>query len=408
MLTDLTSAVANISSEELDKFFEEPAANPAGGQDPNKDNPKIKTQSTMDVEVVETLEDFLKSTSGQAGTSGQADTSGQAGTSAFSDTSGTSGTSAQADTSGTSGSAGTTAAAVADEQTVEALTNTVKFLIEKGIFKDFEGREDMKFTPELYQELLEAQVGAMVDERYTSKKQATGEYGEAIIDFVEKGGDADKIIDLFKEQKAIQEFDITDDESKKELVVKWYKENHGWKADKIAKYVSTLLAEEGALEAEANDIKGKYDAFYKQQLKSLSDQQAFFEQEQAKKQKAFETSISDTLTKTKDLDDVRRRLIKDALFKQKKLEDGTTVNDLFIKLAQIQADPNEYIEFAEFVVDKKGYLKRKELEFQNKAVDKRFQFVKGNAAVDKNKGSNFQEKEKEDKYTGTNFRFALK
>lgn len=414
MLNDLTTAMGNISPEDLEKMFAEPdATSNTIVDDPNKidkNNPKVGGASGLNIDQVEGIEDFLggkADTSGTSGTSGAASTSGTEGISGQLDTSGTSGTAATASTSGTSVAPPDPQAT---EQVSEILTNTVKFLVEKGLFKDFEGREDLKFTEEVYADLVEQQIEAIVNERYDSKKKSAGEYGQAIIDYIEKGGDADEVIDLFKEQRAIQEFDISTDESRKELITKFYKEAHGWKTDKIKKFVDGLIGEEGALEAEATDIKGKYDLSYKQQLQQLREQQTQLQQEQERRNKAFETNISSTIDKAKDLDDTRKKLIKDSLFKPKKLNDGTIANDMYVKLAQIQTDPNEYIEFTEFVMDKKGYLKRKQIEFQNTAVDKKFQFVKGGAAIDKNKGSNHQEPENRPdpkKHVGTDFKFAL-
>lgn len=418
MLTDLTTAVTQISSEDMEALFAEgPETSNTQVHDSNKQdnsNPRIDGNSSINVPIVENVDDFLGD-EGTSGTSGAASTEGTSGTAGEADTSGTSGTAAGADTSGTAGTSGTAATAaqtVETEQVNEVLTNTVKFLVEKGLFKDFEGREDLKLTDEVYADLVEQQIEALVNERYDNKKKSAGEYGEAIIDFIEKGGDADQVIDLFKEQKAIQEFDITDDEAKKELIVKWYKEVHGWKSDRIKKTIDGLEAEDGKLEEEANEIKAKYTANYKAQLQEMREQQEALEQEQAKRQKVFEKSITETISKTKNLDETRKKLIQDSLFKQKKLNDGTVASDLYLKLAQIQTDPAEYVEFAEFVIDKKGYLKRKELEFQTKAVDKKFQFVKGGAAVDRNKGSNHPEADRTNndskKYQGTDFRFALK
>ncbi|GEM_PF-3336693 len=290
------------------------------------------------------------------------------------------------------------------------LKTSVQYLIEKGLFKDFEGSEELEVTDDIFAQLLEKQVEAKVDELYTSRKKSTGEFGEAVLEYVENGGDADKLIDLFKERKAIEEFDISTDDSKKALVTKWYKEVHGWKSDKINKYLNTLEAEDNALDSEAEEIKSKYEENYKHQLQELQQQQLDYNKAQQEKQKVFESNISKVIDSNQEFDSKRKQLLKNSIFKFKTLEDGTKVNDFYLKFAEWQNDPSKYIELAEFILDKDGYLKRKAIEVENKVTDKTFNFIKRNGTLDKNKGSNHVEKgsASSSKESGTDFSVIFK
>lgn len=277
---------------------------------------------------------------------------------------------------------------VVEDQNIKDLYKTsVEYLVNKGIFKDFDGRDALDINDEVFAELLEKQVEEKVKEAYETKKKSAGEFGEALLEYLDNGGEADKIIDLFKERKALQAFDISEETSQEDLVSKWYKEVYNWKPERIKKFVEGLKADE-TLEDEAEDIKSKYEEGYKKQLDVLQKQQEAYKQEQSQIQKQFETNISKAINDNKELDDKRKRFIKDSIFKLKPTEDGNKINDLYIKFAEWQSDPAKYVELAEFILDHDGYLKRKLVETENKVVDKTFKFIKGNGSIDKNKGSN--------------------
>lgn len=279
----------------------------------------------------------------------------------------------------------------ADEGQEEAVTaevsatigKTVEYLISKGIWKDFDGREEIEWTEELYAELAEAQTKAQVEELYTQKKAAAGDYGQAIIEYIENGGDPDQVIDLFKEQKAIQQFDISSDEAKEELISKYYKDVLGWKPDRVKRALTALHSEEDGLETEARDIKEKYDAQYREQLEVLQYQQAAARQQEEKKKKAFEDNLSKVI-ESQPFDDGRKSRIKSALFRfDRQLPDGQVVNELYMKFAELQNDPKQYVEFAEWVLDRENYIQRRATELANTVAEKTFKFVKGGGSKSK-------------------------
>lgn len=292
------------------------------------------------------------------------------------------------------------------------LKNTVEFLVKKGVFKDFEGREELDIDEETYASLVEQQLDAIVDERFSEKKKATGDYGQVILDYIENGGDPDQVIDIFKERKALEQVTLDSPESHKEIITKWYKEQHGWRDDRIKKTIDALAAEsDEALQTEAEEIKSKYDDLYNKQIEEVTTRQAEakkqydIQQEELKKQ--FETNINKAITDT-GYDDKRQKFLKDSLFRFKKLEDGRKVNEFYIKFAEWQADPKKYVELLEFIMDKDGYLKKEETKIQNKVTEKTFNFVKGNAALDKNKGSKHAEREESSNAKGTDFSVVFK
>lgn len=290
----------------------------------------------------------------------------------------------------------------------ELYKSSVDFLVQKGLFKDFEGREDLQLDDETFAELWEAQVKAAAEERYSQQKSAVGEYGQAILEYIEQGGDADKVIDLFKEQQQLQQLDTTEGEGQRELVEKYYREVLGWKADRIKRMVDGLESEDGALEAEAGEIKDKYDELYKKQLSKLQEEQQAYNQEQERRKQTFVKTVSTTIDSVEDYDDQTKTKLKNALFKYKKLQDGSEVNDFYLKFAEWQADPKKYVKLVEFITDEEGYEKRRDKKAETKVADKTFKFVKGNTAVARNTGAAHASPEGEGKASGTNFSVIFK
>lgn len=409
MITDLNTSVSTISSEALDQLFSETPDNQVNADDlkvpadngvPSNvtfdKNTNVNSQSSLDVPLID-LDNMEKEEEEKEEAKEEKEKS--------KDT--TKKEEVELEVSKKEQKKEEKESVEEVEAKKEFLKNSVNYLVEKGIFKDFEGREDLEMNEEIFSKLLEKQVEAKVEEAYGSKKKSAGEYGEAILEFLENGGEADRIIDLFKERKAVEEFDIENEDSQADLVTKWYKEVHGWKPEKIKKYIDTLSSEEGGLESEADDIKGKYKEKYNQQLEQVRAEQKEYQLGQLQKQRAFEQNITKAIDTNSEFDDKRRKFIKNSIFKFKTLEDGNKVNDFYIKFAEWQSNPESYIELAEFVMDKEGYLKRKSVEIENKVVEKTFNFVKGNTALAKNKGSRHVEKDSTSS-TGTDFSVVFK
>ncbi len=89
------------------------------------------------------------------------------------------------------------------DQSKVILKNTVNFLIEKGIWQDFDGRDDLELDEETYAELAVKQDEARLTDKFNELVDSTGDYGEAIISHIKNGGNPDEIIDIFKEQKQV-------------------------------------------------------------------------------------------------------------------------------------------------------------------------------------------------------------
>lgn len=269
-------------------------------------------------------------------------------------------------------------------QTSGILKSTVNYLIEKGIWKDFDKRDEIEFTDELYADLSATQAEARVTELFEELVDSTGDYGKAIISHIKNGGNPDEIIDLFKEQKQIQAFDVSSESGQKSLIERYYTDVVGWNKAKIDEFITFKQTKEDGLESEAKEVQEKFDGLYSKQLKQLQEDEKQKEKQLIKQQEEYKTALSKEIDTFENFTEKDRKLVKNSLLKfDKKLKDGTKVNDFYVKFYEIQNNPKDYVELVHFVMDKEGYNKKVNAKKGTEAVEKSWNFVKGNSSITK-------------------------
>ena len=276
------------------------------------------------------------------------------------------------------------------------LKSTVDYLISKGHWLDFEGREELEVNDEVYAELAAKQDEARLTSMFNELIDSTGPYGKAIINFAKEGGNPEEIIDIFKEQKQIENFDTSSEDGQKALIDKYYSEVLNWKSEKIKRHITTLISG-NELDTEVSDIKALYEDHSMKELQRVNKEQEEFRQKQKNIEDNFKKNITSVISSNKDLTDRERRELQSSILDYKhKLPTGQVVNDFYLKFAEIQANPESYIDLVSFVMDKESYFKKRDTKIKNKEVDSAFNFVKGNIALGKNKGSSHEDVKKQD------------
>ena len=250
-----------------------------------------------------------------------------------------------------------------DEQFVnEGLRNVAKFLISKGQWFDFEGSEEYldKINPESFEELALKQDEDRLNQSFNDLVDSTGDYGKAIFAHIKQGGNPDDVIDIFKEQKAIQAIDTKSVDGQKAIIEKYYSEVLNWKPEKVRKQIERIIVDD-ELETEAAEVEEKFNESYKERLAEIQQQEIQRKEDQKRKEQVFVSSITHSLASREDLEATDKANIQKALFTFKnKLPDGTLVNDFYLKFAEIQSKPEEYIDLVDFVLNKDKYKKKLE------------------------------------------------
>jgi hypothetical protein len=291
-------------------------------------------------------------------------------------------------------------AAEKKEEVFSVLKHTVDYLIEQGAWEDFEGREEMELDEEGYAKLVMEQDKRRVQSMFDEMVDSTGTFGKAIIDFVKNGGNPDEIIDLFKEQKSIENINIGSLEGQKELVKHYYTEVMGWKPEKTEKYISNLVLSD-ELEAEAQEVKENIGSYYQKEAQRLNAEREEFANRQREAEQAFEANIKTSIKDRKDLTPTERKTVEDYLLRyDQKLPNGNMVNKFYVNFAKMQANPADYIDLVLFVMDKQKFVQKVATKEKTEAAANAFKFIKGNGAVSAKKGSSYEQMRKNDKVTG--------
>lgn len=286
---------------------------------------------------------------------------------------------------------------------VEVLKATVDYLIEQGLWQDFEGREDMEFTEETYAKLVAEQDKLRVHGMFEELVDSTGPFGKAIIEFTKNGGNPDEIIDLFKEQKTTEAISIDKPEGQKTIIKQYYTDVMGWKPEKAEKYI-TKLTLDGELESEAAEVKDLYGNFYKKEADRLNAQQEEFATKQREAEQAFESNIRSAVKERKDLTAGEKKMVEEYLLSyDQKLPNGNMVNKFYVNFAKMQSNPADYVDLVMFVMDKQKFVQKVQKQEESKATAKAFSFIKGNGAVSKNKGTTYDSMKRAEKVTDFNW-----
>jgi hypothetical protein len=264
------------------------------------------------------------------------------------------------------------------------LKNTVDFLIQSGNWSDFEGREDMEFDDDSFGKLALAQDQSRVQSMFSELLDETGEYGKAIISHIKNGGNPDEVIDIFKEQKQLATIDTNTFEGRVEKIEAYYTDVIGWKPEKIKRYLERISQDQDEFDTEFTEVEEKYNEYYQEKLDEINERTNTQKKEQEQKKQQFVSNIKNVLEARTDLTKKDQGLIESALFNYKyKLPNGQQVNEFFVKFAELQKDPQAYVDLVLYVMDKKRVVEKQNQTIAKKESIKQFNFVKGNTAVKK-------------------------
>lgn len=259
------------------------------------------------------------------------------------------------------------------EETPLDYKEVTDYLISTGIFEDFEGKDEFDYSEEGFKELLKEQVTAKAQEAFEGLTEGLSEETIELIEFFKNGGD---LATLAKTQEEIQDWESADvsDEDIAESVIRANYSQKGKSKEWITRHI-TRLKDEGseAFTAEAEESKTELA----NSAKELKTRQ-LEEVKQAKEKRDFQIQqfnqsiakqINSDTSFTKDSE--RKKLIE-FLSLNKQLKNGNVVNELQIKLYEVQNDPKKYIELGKFLQDIDGYKSKMEKKATTQAAKKTF------------------------------------
>ena len=256
--------------------------------------------------------------------------------------------------------------------------NLVDHFVESGKWVDFEGRDEIEEVSEDdFYKISEQQDEFRVSSKFNDVLDKTGSYGKAIIEFEKNGGNPTQLLELFREQRDIQNVDLSDQDNQEE-VIKAYYEAQGEDDEWIRDYVDSL--KDRGDEAFKKDAEKKHVKLLegnKQEVAQLQVQQKQFQEEQENAQKFFQTNTRKAIHSKEDWSNSEKKdLEKFLLAYDKRLPDGRVVNSLFLKMTEIQQDPAKYVEFAKFIQDMDKYKEEVKKQATTETVKKQWKLIK--------------------------------
>ena len=262
----------------------------------------------------------------------------------------------------------------AETEAVVDYKAVVNYLVEEGVFSDFEERETFDFDKDSFAELLKYQATNKVEEVWEQKISTLGDVAKQLIDFEANNGDPRQLLDIFKQQKDIDSFNLELVEDQEGICREFYERVH-----KDSKWIDrqiNLLKESGdeALKEEAESNKALLLDSLKEELQETQEAQKQFEQRRQIAEKQFNDSIKRFIHADSIPDREKREMEKFYFDYKHTLDNGSKANDFRMKFLEIQNDPKKYFKFVKFVKDFDKF--ENENETANKVKKQTFDFLR--------------------------------
>ncbi len=179
-----------------------------------------------------------------------------------------------------------------------------KGLVERGIWVEIdpESLKDIEWNEETYGNLVELQAQWAIDNKWTDKVSATGDYGKAIFEHIENGGDPKDLISIFREIKEIQNIDTSTTEGKITLLRKYYIDELNWTEAKFKKMSDVLIdGGEDDLNDEITFVNSKIQDSIKDRVEEEKKVALIHKQQQEEAQKNFANNMRTVVTSRTDM-----------------------------------------------------------------------------------------------------------
>jgi hypothetical protein len=257
----------------------------------------------------------------------------------------------------------------------------VDLLIKKGEWADFEGSEDFEWDEDSFADMEIQQRTYQRQQMREELLESFGPYGKEIADYAAKGGDPDKLIDIFKEQQVVESLSIENEDGQRAVVMKYETEFLNKKPERVRKYIDSLVADKelAAVAAEAkqameDSLEGERETLKAEQQEAVKRREA----QQKQTMQKFQSDVSALISKSDDIPADEKRQILQVLTKfDKKLKNGSPVNEFYFKFEQFRKDLPNYIKLVRFVMNPDKFIKSIENTGKSQANEKAFKMAMG-------------------------------
>lgn len=259
-------------------------------------------------------------------------------------------------------------------------------LVDRGLWDelDEESLKDFEWNEENYGQLIELQAEWKAESKYKDKIESTGDFGKTIFEFIEKGGNPNEVISLFRDLKEYQEIDTSTTEGKIEKLRKYYVERLGWTESKFKRNTDTWI-DNGEIDEEVEFVNSKYKDAIDQEVQEQKRQAELIKRQQDEARLNFENNIQRTIADRKDISKKEANEILNSLLKyDRTLPDGRKVNEFTVAFMKMQSDLNEYIDFVRYVKNPSKFKESIKDKVESDTNKKNWNLIKGGAALKTN------------------------
>jgi len=249
------------------------------------------------------------------------------------------------------------------------------YFIETGIWKDFEGRDDIEYTEETFQSLWKAQADNTVKEYLNEERSEFGETANQLIDYLKSGGTVDTFVSNYTQQLEISSIDTTDEFGQERAIKEYYK-SLDWSDAKIKKHIDRLKdSGESDFKEEAEDCKTKLVEAIESQREELLKEQEAINQDRKLRAQNFNKAVRNEIYKDPDLADREKKELDKFIYEYKYQDNqGNKYSEFMVKMDEINQDPKKYQKFLKFVKNIDSFESKKVAEKQT--AKSTFNFLK--------------------------------
>jgi len=259
-------------------------------------------------------------------------------------------------------------------------------LVDRGLWDelDEESLKDFEWNEENYGDLIELQAEWRAESKYKDKIESTGDFGKTVFEFIEKGGNPNEVISLFKDLKEYQEIDTTTTDGKIEKLRKYYVDKLGWTESKFKRNTDTWI-DNGEIDEEVDFVNSKYKDTIDQEIQEQKRQAELVKRQQEEAQLNFANNIQRTIADRKDISKKEANEILNSLLKyDQTLPDGRKVNEFTVAFMRMQSDLNEYVDFVRYVKNPSKFKETIKDKVESDTNKKNWNLIKGGAALKTN------------------------
>jgi hypothetical protein len=237
------------------------------------------------------------------------------------------------------------------------------YFIEKGLWKDFDGRENFEFTEDSFQYLLEEQVKNQVQERIFEEKSQFGQTANELIEYLKSGGTVEQYTQYYTQQVEIESIDINETEGQEKVLREYYK-SLDYPESKIKKKIDSLKdLGDDELKEEAEFAKVKLVEVIEEERQELVAEQEAMARERKLQVEFFNKAVRKEIHEDNSLPEREKKDLDKFVYEYRHQDqNGNKYSDFMVKMSEIQREPKKYAKFLKIVKNFDSYQEPKEVE----------------------------------------------